>query len=65
LIYALKKIFKNKPINKVALFSSVVPKYQLMLSKILNKTYKNRLREIKDKRIKKIIKINIKNRYDS
>ena len=58
----LKKIFKNKPINKVALFSSVVPKYQLMLSKILNKTYKIRLREIKDKRIKKIIKINIKNR---
>ena len=58
----LKKIVKNKPINKVALFSSVVPKYQLMLSKILNKTYKIRLREIKDKRIKKIIKINIKNR---
>ena len=29
----LKKIIKTKPINKVALFSSVVPKYQLILRK--------------------------------
>ena len=58
----LKKIIKSKSINKVALFSSVVPKYQFFLSKILYKSYKIKLREIKDTRIKKVIKINIKNR---
>ena len=58
----LKKIIKSKFINKVALFSSVVPKYQLFLSKILYKSYKIKLREIKETRIKKVIKINIKNR---
>ena len=31
----LKKIIKNKSINKVALFSSVVPKYQSILKKFL------------------------------
>ena len=31
----LKKIIKEKSINKVALFSSVVPKYQLILRKNL------------------------------
>ena len=58
----LKKIIKNKTISKVALFSSVVPKYQLILKRFLNKAYKIRLREIKEKNIKKIVKINIKNR---
>ena len=58
----LKKIIKSKSINKVALFSSVVPKYQFFFSKILYKSYKIKLREIKDTRIKKVIKINIKNR---
>jgi len=58
----LKKIIKSKSINKVALFSSVVPKYQFFLSKILYKSYKIILREIKETRIKKVIKINIKNR---
>ena len=58
----LKKIIKSKSINKVALFSSVVPKYQFFLSKILYKSYKIKLREIKENRIKKVIKINIKNR---
>ena len=58
----LKKIIKSKFINKVALFSSVVPKYQFFLSKILYKSYKIKLREIKETRIKKVIKINIKNR---
>jgi type III pantothenate kinase len=58
----LKKIIKSKSINKIALFSSVVPKYQFFLSKILYKSYKIKLREIKDTRIKKVIKINIKNR---
>ena len=32
-----KKIIKSKSINKVALFSSVVPKYQLLLGKFLSK----------------------------
>ena len=58
----LKKIIKNKSINKVALFSSVVPKYQLILKKLLKKVYKIKLREIKESKINKIIKINIKNR---
>ena len=58
----LKKIIKNKSINKVALFSSVVPKYQLILKKLLKKFYKIKLREIKESTINKIIKINIKNR---
>jgi len=57
-----KKILKKKSINKVALFSSVVPKYQSVLRKFLKKVYKIKLREIKETRIKKVIKINIKNR---
>ena len=58
----LKKIVKNKSINKVALFSSVVPKYQLILKKFLERVYKIKLREIKENAINKIIKINIKNK---
>ena len=51
----LKKIIKKGPINKVALFSSVVPKYQLILKKFLKKIYKIKLREIKEKAINKIV----------
>ena len=58
----LKRIIKNKSINKVALFSSVVPKYQLIFKKFLKKVYKIKLREIKENSINKIIKINIKNK---
>ena len=58
----LNQIFKNEMVNKVALFSSVVPKYQLMLKKILKKIYKINLKEIKEKNINKIVKINISNR---
>ena len=58
----LKRIVKNKSINKVALFSSVVPKYHLILKKFLKKVYKIKLREIKEKNINKIVKINIKNK---
>ena len=58
----LEKIIKKKSINKVALFSSVVPKYQFILKKFLKKTYKIKLREIKEKDINKIVKINIKNK---
>tara|TARA_Y100000590_G_scaffold444169_1_gene574615 strand:+ start:1147 stop:1923 length:777 start_codon:yes stop_codon:yes gene_type:complete len=52
---------KNKFLNKVALFSSVVPKYYLFLKKFFYKNYKIKIKEIKEKKIKKIIKINIKN----
>ena len=58
----LKKIIKKKSIYKVSLFSSVVPKYQLILKKFLKNIYKIKLREIKEKSINKIIKINIKNK---
>ena len=58
----IKKIIKSKDINKVALFSIVVPRYKLILKHFLNKFYKIQLREIKEKNIKKIIKINIKNK---
>jgi len=58
----LKKILKRKNIFKVSLFSSVVPKYQFILRKYLKKIYKIKLREIKEKNINKIIKINIKNK---
>ena len=58
----LRKIIRKKSINKFALFSSVVPKYQFILKKFLKKTYKIKLREIKEKDINKIVKINIKNK---
>ena len=58
----LKKIIKKKSIHKVALFSSVVPKHQSILKKLLKKIYKIKLREIKEKGINKIVKINIKNK---
>ena len=58
----LKKIIKTKSISKVALFSSVVPKYQFILKKFLKRIYKIQLREIKEKNINKIVKINIKNK---
>ena len=58
----LKEIIKKRSINKVALFSSVVPKYQFILKKFLKKIYKIKLREIKEKTINKIVKINIKNK---
>tara|TARA_B100001123_G_C15159083_1_gene966709 strand:+ start:534 stop:1208 length:675 start_codon:yes stop_codon:yes gene_type:complete len=58
----LKKIVKDKNIFKISLFSSVVPKYQFILKKYLKKIYKIKLREIKEKNINKIVKINIKNR---
>ena len=58
----LKNIFKNKEINKFALFSSVVPQYQLILRKVLKNFFKIKLKEIKENSIKKIVKINIKNK---
>jgi len=58
----LKKIIGNKKISRTALFSSVVPRYHLRLKKFLKKYYKIQLKEIKEKGINKIVKINIKNR---
>jgi type III pantothenate kinase len=57
-----KKIIKNNNISKTALFSCVVPRYQTILEKFIKKFYKIKLREIKEKKIKKIITINIKNK---
>ena len=58
----LNKIFKNKKINSIALFSSVVTKYNLILKKFFKKSYKIDLKEIKEKKIYKIVKLNIKNK---
>jgi len=58
----LKKIIKKNNINRIGLFSSVVPKYQKILKRFLKKNCKIDLREIKDKNIDKIVKINIKNK---
>ncbi len=57
-----KRIIKKNSINKISLFSSVVPKYKILLQKFLKKNYKITLKEIKDKKIKKIVKINVKNK---
>jgi len=62
LILVFKKIIKINRINKLALFSSVVPKYQSLLKSFLKKKYQITLKEIKEKKIKKIIKIDIKNK---
>ena len=58
----LKIFFKKGDIYNVALFSSVVPKYHRILGNFIKKEYGLKLREIKEKSIKKIIKINIKNK---
>ena len=59
---SLKKIIKKRNINKFALFSSVVPRYHSIFKKFLRKAYKIQLKEIKEKGIKNIVKINIKNK---
>jgi len=58
----LKKIIKNHSIYKTALFSSVVPNYHIKMKKFINKRYGVKLREIKEKKINKLIKINIKSK---
>ncbi len=62
----LKKIFK-KIVNKnlfikSALFSSVVPKNEIFIRKFLKKNYNINFKEIKEQSIRKIVKINIKNK---
>jgi type III pantothenate kinase len=54
-------IRKNK-INYFSLFSSVVPKHEAKIRKFLFKSYKINLVEIKNKKINKIIKVNVKNK---
>jgi len=58
----LKRLIDIKLINKIALFSSVVPKYQSLLTKLLKKLYNIKLIEIKNLNLNKIVKINIKNK---
>ena len=60
----LKKIIRkktNKNINSVFLFSSVVPKVFMKIKKNLKST-KFKILEIKNLKLNKIIKINIKNK---
>ena len=57
-----KKVIEKGKIHKIALFASVVPKYELLIKSFLRKIYHISLIEIKDKKIKKIVKINIKNK---
>ena len=57
-----KKLLSNKKINKFALFSSVVPQYELKLRKFFKKKYQIKFIEIKNRSLKKIVKINIKNK---
>ena len=57
-----KKMIKKKNFRKSALFSSVVPKYQFILKRFLKKNYNINLREIKERSLKKVVKLNIKNK---
>tara|TARA_B100000427_G_scaffold307149_1_gene294423 strand:- start:332 stop:1114 length:783 start_codon:yes stop_codon:yes gene_type:complete len=58
----IKKFLKKNEVFKISLFSSVVPKYFLILKKLIQRNYKIYLKEIKDKDLNKIIKINVKNK---
>ena len=55
-------IIKNNNINKIALFSSVVSSKEIILKKFLRKFFKIKLKEIKEKDIFKVIKLNVKNK---
>ena len=57
----LLKIIRRQNIHKTALFSCVVPKYQIFLSVFLKKFFKINLKEIKQNKIDKIITVNIAN----
>jgi len=58
----LNNFINKQEVYKVSLFSSVVPKCEKILKLFLNETYMNKLVEIKEKKINKVIKINIKNK---
>ena len=57
-----KNFIGNKGTNSMALFSSVVPNYFLIIKRFLKKIYKIKSREIKESDIFKIVNINIKKR---
>ena len=57
-----KKVINRNLVIKSALFSSVVSKNETLIKNFLKKNYKINFTEIKEKSIKKIIKINIKNK---
>ena len=61
-INIIKKFFKNSSIKKISFFSSVVPKYEIILRDLLIKFFKIKFFEIGNKKINKIIKINVKNK---
>ena len=56
----LNKILENKSLHKVALFSSVAPKYELIMKKFFQTFYKIKINEIKEIPFDNLIKINIK-----
>ena len=56
------RFFKNQNVKNIALFSSVVPRHYILLKKFLRIKHKIKLREVKENKIKKIVKINIKNK---
>ena len=56
-----RKLIKKNYVKRVALFSSVVPKYERIIKRYLVKNHNIKLREIKEKGIKKIVKLNINN----
>ena len=58
----ISKFLKNEILNSTALFSSVVPKYKKVIRIFLKKTYKVNLIEIKENKIKNIIRLNITNK---
>ena len=58
----IRLFLKNELINPIALFSSVVPKYEKIIKKLLKIFYKTSLIELKEKKIKKIIRINVSNK---
>jgi len=60
--HTLNAVIKNKKLFKFSLFSSVVPKYENIIKKFLKINYKINVLEIKNKKIKKLIKINVKNK---
>ena len=61
IIKKLKKFILNRPISKSGLFSSVVPKYFFALQRSIKKNFHVNLKEIKDKKIDKIVNIKVKN----
>ena len=58
----LKKILKNRDLGKISLFSSVVPKYELILKRFFKNFYGIKFIEIKKIPINNLVKIKIINK---